>query len=108
MKYRHVIWDFDGTLFDTYPILAGALQRALAEFGIQEPFDEVIARLQVSVKDTVRFYREKHGLDESVVTRNREIDIQSGQAAGMATCLYTHIDDAYRVLGLYPPFGGSV
>ncbi|MDW2886482.1 hypothetical protein [Exiguobacterium artemiae] len=27
--YRHVIWDFDGTLFDTYPVMATVLQEML-------------------------------------------------------------------------------
>ena len=31
--YKHVIWDFDGTLFDTYPIIIQNLDNALREFG---------------------------------------------------------------------------
>ena len=36
MKYRHLIWDFDGTLFDTYPRICRAYQKALADAGIAE------------------------------------------------------------------------
>ena len=31
---KHVIWDFDGTLFDTYPFFMSALSRALKLRGI--------------------------------------------------------------------------
>lgn len=30
---RHFFWDFDGTLFDTYPIIIQILRRSLGEFG---------------------------------------------------------------------------
>ena len=33
---KHFIWDFDGTLFDTYPNLAGYMQKALKDCGIAE------------------------------------------------------------------------
>lgn len=33
MSVRHLLWDFDGTLFDTYPAFIRAFMSALAEFG---------------------------------------------------------------------------
>ncbi|MGY2892548.1 HAD family hydrolase, partial [Deinococcus sp. UYEF24] len=35
MKFRHVIWDLDGTLLDTYPATDGALAVALSGLGYQ-------------------------------------------------------------------------
>jgi phosphoglycolate phosphatase-like HAD superfamily hydrolase len=32
-QIRHFIWDFDGTLFDTYPVIIKNLRSALAEYG---------------------------------------------------------------------------
>ena len=32
-KYDNFIWDFDGTLFDSYPHTAAALAKALADTG---------------------------------------------------------------------------
>lgn len=34
MTYKNFIWDFDGTLFDTYPVMLNTLAQALAEFGV--------------------------------------------------------------------------
>ncbi|MEJ2252239.1 MAG: HAD hydrolase-like protein [Candidatus Lokiarchaeota archaeon] len=28
-KFRHIIWDFDGTLFDTYPHITSVIQNVL-------------------------------------------------------------------------------
>ena len=42
---KHIIWDFDGTLFDTYPAIRRAFQQALAEMGHDMPqsmFDPLI------------------------------------------------------------------
>ncbi len=30
---RNIIWDADGTLFDTYPAIASAFQAAMADLG---------------------------------------------------------------------------
>jgi len=34
---RNIIWDFDGTLFDTYPALIHAFRRALDDYGVHIP-----------------------------------------------------------------------
>ena len=40
-----MIWDFDGTLFDTYPVMASAFRRALAAMGdVDAPAAEDILR----------------------------------------------------------------
>ena len=39
--FTDILWDFDGTLFDTYPGLVDTMLRALSDEGIRE---EPIAR----------------------------------------------------------------
>ena len=41
MKFEHFVWDYDGTLFDTYDAVARAYCRAAKELGIDIPFDEL-------------------------------------------------------------------
>lgn len=41
MQFQNLIWDFDGTLFDTYPSMTRALQAALKWMGFDAPYDEV-------------------------------------------------------------------
>jgi HAD superfamily hydrolase (TIGR01509 family) len=47
--FRNAIWDFDGTLFDTYPAICRAFQQALADFGATAPLPEIesLARVEV-------------------------------------------------------------
>ena len=45
MKYKNYIWDFDGTLFDSYPHICECLLRILEREGIRENFDpEMVMR----------------------------------------------------------------
>jgi phosphoglycolate phosphatase-like HAD superfamily hydrolase len=37
-----IIWDFDGTLVDTYPAIARAYAVALATFGAEAPFERIV------------------------------------------------------------------
>jgi len=41
MMIRNILWDFDGTLFDTYPTIAGAYAAALAEWKVSSPGDDI-------------------------------------------------------------------
>jgi phosphoglycolate phosphatase-like HAD superfamily hydrolase len=46
---QHLIWDVDGTLFDTYPAIARAFQAALHDLGAAAPFDEIMRLAQISL-----------------------------------------------------------
>lgn len=52
--FRNIIWDLDGTLFDTYPAIAGAFQAALAELGKDVPLDwiESLAKKSIGFCET--------------------------------------------------------
>ena len=41
MKFSYFIWDYDGTLFDTYDAVARAYHRAAQQNGIEIAFDEL-------------------------------------------------------------------
>ena len=56
MQYHHYIWDFDGMLFDSYPHTARALRKTLAEFGREEPEEELYEALRVSIGHAFRTY----------------------------------------------------
>jgi phosphoglycolate phosphatase-like HAD superfamily hydrolase len=46
---QHLIWDVDGTLFDTYPAIARSFQAAAHDLGAPATYDEVMRLAQVSV-----------------------------------------------------------
>jgi len=50
---QHLIWDVDGTLFDTYPAIARAFQDASADLGATVPLDEIMRLVLISVDHCV-------------------------------------------------------
>jgi phosphoglycolate phosphatase-like HAD superfamily hydrolase len=44
---KDIIWDFDGTLFDTYPGTVNAFIMALKDNGIEETSENVLNKLKI-------------------------------------------------------------
>ncbi len=63
MTFRYLLWDFDGTLFDTYPPLVNSIQQALAEIGQQISTDRVRALLSDTLSDTIDTLCAEFGLE---------------------------------------------
>ncbi|MCK9287725.1 MAG: HAD-IA family hydrolase [Sphaerochaetaceae bacterium] len=57
MKHTDIAWDFDGTLFDSYPHMFLAFKRALNENGIYDSDDSILSHMLVSVRDAAVFYQ---------------------------------------------------
>lgn len=71
---KHFIWDFDGTLFDTYPIIIEQMQTALAGFGHAIDPLELMEQLLHTVGFALEYCAEKFSID------------------------YTQLDEAYTAL----------
>lgn len=61
---RLFVWDFDGTLFDTYPNIIGYLQKALRDCGYDAPYAEAMEQMLVNIPTAVRYYSEKYNLPD--------------------------------------------
>jgi HAD superfamily hydrolase (TIGR01549 family) len=59
---RAVIWDFDGTICDTYPAIAQAVNSALAEFGAQATLARIIELASISLERCIRTLAEDFAL----------------------------------------------
>jgi HAD superfamily hydrolase (TIGR01549 family) len=46
---KNIIWDFDGTLFDTYPPIARAVQRGLHQLGFEYSVEELLTLCKISM-----------------------------------------------------------
>lgn len=60
--YKHVVWDFDGTLYDTYPGIIKAFHRALTEENIKIDIEDLGAQLRVSIGNTQKRLNQQYGL----------------------------------------------
>lgn len=67
MHFPYLIWDFDGTLFDTYPPLIRAIERALADFDAAESYDVIADMLRGTLADTLNTLSSVHDLDRALL-----------------------------------------
>ncbi|MEW5568986.1 HAD-IA family hydrolase [Rossellomorea marisflavi] len=104
--YQHIMWDFDGTLFDTYPIMADSFRVTLEKNGISEPLEEIMGLMRISMSTAIHHYQELHRFDEAFLSdyheerKSRELDAKPfegiarlcGQIhkTGRHNYLYTH------------------
>lgn len=63
MRYQAIIWDFDGTLFDTYPGMCRNLRQAMASIGVQVSEEELLPRFRISLRVALEYCAEQGGID---------------------------------------------
>lgn len=63
-RMRLFIWDFDGTLLDTYPNITGYLRRALLDFGHDVSQTEILEKMLENIPYAINHYSDLFGLPE--------------------------------------------
>ena len=63
--YTHIIWDFDGTLYDTYPGMIEAFHNTLVAENIHVNYEELGASMRISISKTQTRLHKKYGLSEN-------------------------------------------
>ncbi len=67
--FKNIIWDVDGTLFDTYPAIAAAYVAAMKELGKEVPRDRVFDMAKISLSHCVAFLSGEYHLDPEDIDR---------------------------------------
>jgi len=62
MRYDNLIWDFDGTLFDTYPGMCRNLHSTVQRLGYELPLEDVTREFKNSLEGAMAWCGEKTGL----------------------------------------------
>lgn len=94
MRYAHLFWDFDGTLYDTYPQILNAMLHALRDFGLSavQP-SEVMSWLKHSVYDAACHFASLVGSDpKAIYNRHHQYHRQDERFPpydGLEQCLKT-------------------
>lgn len=87
----HLIWDFDGTLYDTYPQMAQTLCDALADLGRQADPAEAYALIKRTVFFAIREYAVRYNLPAETLQegffRRHMQDTVFPPMPGMMDCL---------------------
>ncbi len=63
MRFRYLLWDMDGTLFDTYPATNVAVVEAFSAAGVDVDPEEVARLLTDALVVCIQTLSERHGLD---------------------------------------------
>lgn len=64
---RHFVWDFDGTLFDSYPIIIGNLRAALQDYGFDCDPVEAMTLMLANITHAQNYYADKFGIDRDAL-----------------------------------------
>lgn len=130
MGINHFIWDFDGTLFDTYSGIMGALTATLQDNGLQFDRNELYRLVKTqSVGFATDYFGQLYGRDGKMLNQQyqaKEHELQQDpkpypeaplilkaiQLAGKHNYLYTHRDakvwDFLEQADLKSVFSGGV
>ena len=63
--YKHFIWDFDGTLFDSYPAMVKAFQKTLADLGVEMSEEAILMHMKISIKHLIEHCTKTYGTSEN-------------------------------------------
>lgn len=78
--YKHFIWDFDGTLFDSYPAMVKAYEQALSEQGIHLPQATLMAHMKISLRHLMAYTQANYKIDDTFIPRFSELRPKYEQA----------------------------
>ena len=126
-NYRHFIWDFDGTLFDSYPHSTRALYVTARHYGVDVSYDQVSRAIRHSFKrafelvglddEQLKMFHRLRGDDAFeppiVPFPHAEAVLRALHEAGARHYLYTHSNHRMslryiRQFGLEQYFAGRV
>lgn len=101
-KIRHLFWDFDGTLYNSYPQVTGAFAKGLEQLGLSHLLDgeAVLKLLKVSVFHGAQWCAERSGVDvQEIMQKYRSFHEQETvfpPYEGMQDCLRRLHDAGFR------------
>ena len=70
---RNIIWDVDGTLFDTYPAIAGAVKTALNDLGCDAPLDWITGLTKITLNHCITTLTETYPLTGEAIRERYEM-----------------------------------
>ncbi len=78
---KHFIWDFDGTLFDSYPIIIATLRAALQDYGYDCDPVEAMGLMLQNIGVAQNYYADKfsiprEGFVETYMCHHSELNLQ--------------------------------
>lgn len=66
---KDIIWDFDGTLFDTYPGIVYSFKQALKDIGINESDEKILDFMKISEGCAIANFKEVYGINDDFIDK---------------------------------------
>lgn len=118
-RIRHFIWDFDGTLFDSYPLIIRNLRLALNEYGFDCDPVQAMQLMLNNIAAAYNYYADLYGIDRKSLANAymrhhaetiaqlqaqpiagaREV-LEQIRASGRYSYIFTHRKDSETVMFL--------
>lgn len=109
--YRIFVWDFDGTLFDTYPAMVSLLKQMLEEAGFKPNEATLMEEMKISMGHALSYCRSTFGITDAFIeayARRREtFDVANSQPYPDALKVCKALTDSGGLNFLYTHRGGN-
>lgn len=70
MFFDYYFWDYDGTLFDSYPSIVRAYQKGLKDLGVEIDYDELYALAKISLGHAAKILEKQYGVSAEKIMEN--------------------------------------
>lgn len=96
MHIRNIIWDFDGTIMDSYPAIVTTTLNVAKQNRVNLEYDEIKKMVKVALSDALNYIGEKSGkshadLFAEYLTEYANFDVKS-------LTLFPHVEDVLRLI----------
>lgn len=110
--FNYVIWDFDGTLFDTYPAVADVFVKTLSSLGIKEDRKEILIYLHRSLGEAFDYFAKIHSLEADDIRRTfreyeKDLDVSKALPFPFASDMLQKVQDGGGMNLMYTNRGHS-
>ncbi len=86
------IWDFDGTLLDTYPFTTECLQKALLDFGHDVSQTDILEKMMVTIPHAIRYYTDLYQLPDL----SQRFKHYNSNEAGRPVRIFPHVPEVLK------------
>lgn len=76
MKFKSFIWDFDGTLLNTYPAMVKAFYKTCQDHNIPADEDLILEKMKISLQTVIDYYSQRFTFPPSFLNdfqKNRDL-----------------------------------
>lgn len=70
MLFCYYFWDYDGTLFDSYPSIVRAYKKGLMDLGVEVDYDELYALTKISLGHAAKAIGKQHAVSAERIMEN--------------------------------------